>query len=135
MIPHINDRLNNWAAWSEQRASGALGYPKAAAFTRLAAGGAGHFDGSMVINHDAWEIEQAVTALTDDMRAAAMAVYRVRGTTDQVCVLLHVSRSTLYRRIDALHQAVMDWLLDYYAERGHGQSERHLRRSVQASAA
>lgn len=134
MIPHINDRLNNWAVWSEQRLSSALGYPKAAAFTRLSPG-SGHFDVAVVISDDAWEIEQAVSALPENLRVVVMAVYRIRATTDQTCKHLAMSRATLYRRIDELHLVVMDWLLDYYAGRGNGQGIRCLRRAVQAGAA
>lgn len=130
MIDHIGNRLLAWAAWCEQRAAGALGYPRQAAFTKLARSGGERFDLPMVISEDAWEIERAVCALCPELRAVAMAVYRVRGTTAQTAALLLCSERTLYRRIDALHQAVMDWLLDYYAGRGDGRGERHLRQSV-----
>ncbi len=38
-IEWVKQRLDNWARWASQRESGALGYPKQAAFARLAPGG------------------------------------------------------------------------------------------------
>jgi DNA-directed RNA polymerase specialized sigma24 family protein len=129
VIPHINDRLNNWARWAELRLSGALGYPKQAAFTKLACGG-GRYDGTVIIDDDAWEIERAVCALDLAQRRTVAVIYRATTTTDQAANILGCSRATLYRRIDALHQAILDWLLDYYAGRGDGQGERSLRRAL-----
>lgn len=130
MITHINDRLNNWARWAELRLSGALGYPKQAAFTKLACGSGGHFDGTVIIDEDAWEIERAVCALDLVQRRTVAVIYRAQITTDQAANILGCSRATLYRRLDALHQAILDWLLDYYAGRGDGQGERCLRRAL-----
>jgi hypothetical protein len=129
VIRHIDERLVAWAAWAESRVSGALGYPKASAFTRLGPGG-GQFDGVVVIDEQAWATEQAVLALSIDLRAVAIAVYRVRGTRSRQAALLVCSERTLDRRIGALHEAVRDWLFGYYAGRGDGQGERHLRRAV-----
>lgn len=38
-IDWVKDRLENWARWSVQRHSGALGYPKASVFAQLAGRG------------------------------------------------------------------------------------------------
>jgi Phage antitermination protein Q len=38
-IDWVRQRLDNWARWASQREAGALGYPKQAAFARLAPGG------------------------------------------------------------------------------------------------
>ena len=132
MIEYIGNRLVQWALWCEQRASGGLGYPRQAAFTRLARSGGERFDVAFVVSEEAWEIERAVCALSAELRAVAMAVYRVQGTTDQACELLGVSRATLYRRIGALHLAVMERLMDYCVEAGDGRGEQALRRKVRA---
>lgn len=130
MIEYIGNRLVAWAAWCERRQSGGLGYPRQAAFTKLAHSGGERFDATLVIDEEAWEIEQAVCATMPELRAVAMAVYRVRGTGAQAAALVGCSERTLYRRIDALHQAVMDWLLDYHSGRQDGQSERRVRQQV-----
>lgn len=117
MIPHINDRLNNWAAWCERRASGALGYPKQAAFTRLRVSEPPS-DGILIIDEDAWEIERAIASLDDGMKRVAMAFYRRGTTVAQAREMLGASKATAYRRLHELHVAVLDWLLGDYAQRG-----------------
>jgi DNA-directed RNA polymerase specialized sigma24 family protein len=129
MIEHINDRLNNWSRWSEIRLSGSLGYPKQAAFTKLACSG-WRYDGTVIIDDDAWEIERAVLSLEHGQRRMVYLIYRSAATMDQAAVILGCSRATLYRRLGDLHQLILDWLLAYYASKGNGQGERHLRRSA-----
>lgn len=62
-IEWVRDRLENWARWHAQRSVGALGYPKASAFARLAGKGRRAEAVIPIDNVDASLTDDAVQAL------------------------------------------------------------------------
>ncbi len=62
-IEWVRERLENWARWAVQREQGALGFPRQAAFTRLANKGTRSEAVIPIDNIDAALTDEAVTAL------------------------------------------------------------------------
>lgn len=123
MIEHINDRLNVWALWVQRRVSAGLGYPHECAYTRLQ--GRSGYRGFISPDdcEQAWEIEQAVQALPEELRRVVHVFYLRLGTCEAKARDLGCHRVTLYIRLDRAHVAIMDWLNGYYA--GSEESMRH----------
>lgn len=96
IIDWVDRRLDNWARWSAERASGALGYPRSAAFTR-APGAPRHAENRNSIPVDG--IEAAVT------ERAVRALRFVKGSLHAVVVFhyLHdISGTELAQRMGGI---------------------------------
>lgn len=109
MILHINAKLNVWADWvAGGRKVGGLGYPSKVSFMRLTPG-----DGSLrspIENETAWEIEQAVHRLDQQLRDVVDQFYLCAGTADTHAKELRICRDTLYVRLHAAHVRIMEWI-------------------------
>lgn len=108
MILHINAKLNIWAGWvASGRKVVGLGYPSQCAFTRVGIPGALR-DPS--VNEQAWEIEQAVHRLDDNLRAVVEQFYLRAGTADSHAKELRICRDTMYVRLHMAHTRIMEWM-------------------------
>lgn len=109
MIPHINDRLNVWAAWvaGGRRVVG-LGYPSQVSFARMTPGASGLR--APIENEVAWEIERAVHRIEPNLRDVVEQFYLRAGTADSHAKALRICRDTLYVRIHMAHTRIMEWL-------------------------
>jgi DNA-directed RNA polymerase specialized sigma24 family protein len=109
MIPHINDRLNDWASWvASGRKVVGLGYPSQCAFQRLTPSGSNLR--APIENEYAWEIERAVHDLDANLRDVVEQFYLHAGTVDSQAKALRICRDTLYVRLHMAHTKIMDWL-------------------------
>lgn len=108
MIPHINDKLNKWADWvAGGRKVVGLGYPSQCAFTRVGMPTAPRDPG---LNEQAWEMEQAVHRLDQNLRDVVEQFYLYAGTAETHAKALRIGRSTLFDRLHMAHTRIMEWL-------------------------
>ena len=115
MIPHINDRLNQWALWCLTGRTSNIGFPTKSSYCSLE--GRGSSDRSADFNDQAWEIEQAVHGLDDILQCAIKVFYLGKGTAEQKARDCGCTKMTMYNRIDSAQRKILDWLIGYYAEK------------------
>ena len=115
MIPHINNRLNQWALWvATGRKVRGLGYPSAVAWSRQPGSG----NASPDFDEDSWEVDQAWRALQGprpDLFKLVMLFYTRSESAERLAIRLGCSRDTVYVRLDESHRIIMGHLNDIAA--------------------
>lgn len=104
-------RLNQWADWRARRLDGGLGYPKKSAFVINPAGG----EWSPEMDSAAWEVEQCVIALRNELKDAVMKRYTETGTKEQKAKRCGCCVRTYDNRVDTAHREVLGFLNDLAA--------------------
>lgn len=129
-IEDIERRLLNWARWRHGAGSGGLGY---ATVNLAAEGGRDNFREAVIptIDCEAEETDQAVLALSSELRATVEAVYLQGGTMAAKSRRLCCSEPTIYSRIDQAHRRIQSWL----AERDRVRREQRARLEAMQRAA
>ena len=113
MIPYINARMIEWAAWSKRGDDGGLGYPRKSSYCDLVPI---RSEGSGPVVHDAsaMEIERIMSQIkgdSPDMWKVADWFYLAGSmTVERIARELGCHRDTVYTRLNALHIMVMDKL-------------------------
>lgn len=118
-LEHIRTRLENWAKWRARREAMGIGYPRQAAFLRVAVdGGRGRADTS-ASDADAQEIDLAVDAMKLDPAKSKLAkalelVYLGAhgGGVDQAARTMGKAVSTLHDYLAQADHAIERWLQD-----------------------
>lgn len=114
MIEYINKRMIDWATWLKRREDGGIGYPGAANFSKLVSTHAAAGPGLIVEDAAAMEIERIVGKIKKDRPQRYEVAYWIylAGdlTMERVARELRCHRDTVYTRLHALHQDVMDEL-------------------------
>lgn len=114
-IGWIENRLDNWARWSTERASNGLGFPRQSAFLRAAsAPRTGTSRNSVPTNDlDALQTERAVQALrgVNGVLHAAVVHHYLHDVSGQALAdrLGGVSVRRAYQRIEEAHKVLADW--------------------------
>ena len=114
-IEWIKHRLENWARWSQQSASGALGYPKQTAFARLAPSGGRNEASVPVSDLEASETDDAVKSLqfTQSHLYMALTLTYAKGLPCyQVAKRMGRAESTVKRNLEDGDRAIARWLDD-----------------------
>ena len=118
-LEHIRTRLENWAKWRVRRDLLGMGYPRQAAFLRVAVdGGRGRADTS-ASEADAQEIDLAVDAMKLDTTKARLAkavelVYLGPhgGGVEQAAREMGKAVSTVHDYLSQADHAIDRWLQD-----------------------
>jgi len=118
-LEHIRTRLENWAKWRVRRDLLGMGYPRQAAFLRVAVdGGRGRADTS-ASEADAQEIDLAVDAMKLDTAKARLAkavelVYLGPhgGGVEQAARTMGKAVSTVHDYLAQADHAIERWLQD-----------------------
>lgn len=114
MIVYVNSRLVSWAEWvASGRKVVGLGYPSQCAYTRMAAHGGQHRGAEF--DEDAWEVEQAVNRLDNDLQQMVMEFYLSTTTVEIMARNLHCHRDTVYARLHRAHHEILGHLNDIAA--------------------
>ncbi len=111
-IRWVQQRLENWAAWSRTRDSGALGYPKQSAFVRLAPSGSAWGATIPPDSLDAALTDQAVQSLrfTHSHLYITLKVHYVEGfEIYRVAKQLAVAQSTIKLRLETSDAKLAEW--------------------------
>lgn len=134
MIEYIDIQLSVWGRWVMRRASQGLGYPQVSPMFRDWRAPS-RFDSRppFGVEDCVDDINTALQRCPQELRNVAFAVYVVLGTGDATATLLGVSRATVYRRLDALHAAVLDQLHEIELDRQ--EAARAIRRTQARPAA
>ncbi len=117
-MPRIEDmkrRLENWARWREQGASGGLGYPRQSAFVRMAP-----VDGSAdaVIPCDeieAAKTDEAIQTLQftkPHLHRTATLIYLKGLSIKYAAIELGRAQSTVKANLEQLDHALQQWYTD-----------------------
>ena len=114
-IEWVKQRLENWARWSQQTESGALGYPKQSAFARMGPSG-GRNEGMVPVSDlEASETDDAVKS----MQFTQSHLYLVLLLTYARALPRHVvarrlckAESTVSRNLEDADRAIARWLDD-----------------------
>ncbi len=124
MIPYVNTRLMLWSEWALRRDSGALGFPRQCAYTRLVqrSGGAGF---APDFDSDAYQTDNALLQIKKrdkDLFNITCLFYGVRiqkgkckiysGNAVSIAQEFGLSRDTIYARLDKSHRIILDFYLD-----------------------
>lgn len=117
MIPYIDMQLNVWGRWALRQERGALGYPSVSQMFREArCGGSYKSREPFGIDEYVGDTDLAVRRLNEADRQLCVQRYQLGGTADEVSARMGIGKSTLFRRIDAVHQALMGLMNDIAAE-------------------
>lgn len=114
-IGWVERRLDNWARWSNERASRGLGLPRQSMFLRAAGAPRGYGAGNRipVESIDASQTERAVQALrgVNGLLHAAVIHHYLHGVSGQDLAdrLGGVSVRRAYQRIEEAHQILDQW--------------------------
>lgn len=114
-IEWVKQRLENWARWSQQSESGALGYPKQSAFARMGPSG-GRNEGMVPVSDlEASETDDAVKS----MQFTQSHLYLVLLLTYARALPRHVvarrlckAESTVSRNLEDADRVIARWLDD-----------------------
>ena len=115
MIQYIDKLMQEWAAWTKVRRDGGLGYPsKAAGFNLMpASGNRGNIIG---IDEQSMEIEMIVIQLRSERPELHKLVdwFYLAGnmTGDRIAKELGCHKDTMYVRLHAVHNYVMNAMSD-----------------------
>lgn len=114
----VKQRLENWARWSQQSESGALGYPRQSTFARLAPSG-GRNEGSVPIaDLEASETDSAVKSLqlTQSHLYQAVTLTYAKGLPRHlVAKRMCRAESTISKNLEDADHAIKRWLDDRQA--------------------
>ncbi len=114
-IEWVKQRLENWARWSQQSASGALGYPRQTAFARLSPS-SGRNDGIVpVADLEASETDAAVKSLQfsqSHLYMALLLTYAKGMPRHLVARRMARAESTISRNLEDADRAIARWLDD-----------------------
>ncbi len=113
-IERIERRLQNWARWSQERASHGLGYPRSSTIAK-ADGAPRHAEDRNVIpvdSIDAWQTEQAVRALRfvdGSLHALVVLLYVEGRSAEDIGRQLAVGARRVYQRLDRAQFELAKW--------------------------
>ncbi len=114
-IEYIRIRLENWARWSQQSASGALGFPRQTAFARMSPS-SGRNEGMVpVADLEASETDAAVKSLQFTQSHLYMALwltYAKGMPRHLVARRMARAESTISRNLEDADRAIARWLDD-----------------------
>lgn len=96
--------MSNWAQWRISREQHGLAMTNAYSLT--ASGGGGENGTIVLINDEAFEVEQAVNAMADYLRQALVEYWIRSDPPDRKASRCRCSLSTYWRRLGRGHQAV-----------------------------
>lgn len=111
-IKWVQQRLENWAAWSRTRDSGALGYPSASPFARMAPGTGVHTSTVPVDGIDASLTDDAVQSMrfTHSHLWLTLKLHYVEGfELYRVAIKLSVADRTVKARLEAADARIAEW--------------------------
>lgn len=114
-IEWVRHRLENWARWSQQSESGALGYPKQTAFARMAPSRGRNESSVPVADLEASETDDAVKSLqfTQSHLYLALSLTYAKGLPCyQVAKRMGRAESTVKRNLEDGDRAIARWLED-----------------------
>jgi DNA-directed RNA polymerase specialized sigma24 family protein len=120
MIPYIHIRCVQWADWYRKKEDNGLGFPSECCYTRWRGKGP-PFGLLPSVDEAAWEIHQAVKALSPRLNNVVTVFYLGKGTADQKAADCGCHRDTLYDRLHMAQVQIMDWLNAEAAGIGHGE--------------
>ncbi len=129
-IRWVQQRLENWAAWSRAQDSGALGYPKQAAFVRLAPSGTAWGSTIPTDSLDAALTDQAVQSLrfTHGHLWLTLKVHYVEGLEIfKVAKQLAVAQSTVKLRLETADAKLAEWFQT--REQAQRDARQHIKNS------
>ncbi len=114
-IEWVKHRLENWARWSQQTESGALGYPKQSAFARMGPS-SGRTEGMVPVSDlEASETDDAVKS----MQFTQSHLYLVLLLTYARALPRHIvarrmgkAESTISRNLEDADRSIARWLDD-----------------------
>ena len=111
-IEWVRDRLENWARWAVQREQGALGYPRAAVFARLAGKGTRAEAVIPIDDVDAALTDTAVNALRWDrphLYLTLQCIYVQGREIRETAQRLGKAPSTISAHLDQADQLLAAW--------------------------
>jgi len=112
-IEWVKHRLENWGRWSQQRETGALGYPRQSTFARLAPQ-SGRMEASVPVSDlEASETDQAVKSLQLSQSHLYLAVFYTYAKglpRQQVARRMARAESTISRNLEDADRAIARWL-------------------------
>ena len=119
-IAWVKQHLENWGRWSQQRESGALGYPKQSAFARLTPSAGFNEAVIPVSDLDASETDEAVKSLQfrqSHLYIVLLLTYVKSLPCHQVAQRMCRAESTVKRNLEDADRAIARWLDDKQIER------------------
>lgn len=117
MIVHIDVLLCAWGRWALRNQARAIGYPPISPmFQDMQASKV--FDSKVPFGVDEYvaETDIAVQRLPNDLKLVAVEYYQIGGKAESVAGRLGIKKTTLYKRIDLLHNEVLGNLNDIAAK-------------------
>lgn len=111
-IEWVKTRLENWARWCAQQEAGALGYPRQAAFARLAPASGGSAS-VPVMALDASEIDEAVQSFRftqPHLHLVLLLTYAKSLPRHQVAKRMGRAESTVNANLEAADRAIVRWI-------------------------
>lgn len=120
MIEYINKRMNEWAAWCKRREDGGLGYPSQSNYCSMLQIRGTALPGTVAKYVAEEEIEAVITRIRQkaphQWDVAGWFYLRGSFTVKRIAQELKCDEATVYRRLHALHVAIMDGLNDLEIE-------------------
>lgn len=120
MIEYINKRLNEWAAWCKRRDDGGLGYPAQSNYCEALHIRGTASAGAVTQFAAEEEIEAVILRIRKEspLQWSVADWFYLKGsfTVRRIAQELKCDEATVYRRLHALHIAVMNGLQDLEIE-------------------
>jgi hypothetical protein len=114
-IEWVKHRLENWARWSQQTESGALGYPKQSSFARMGPS-SGRTEGIVPVSDlEASETDDAVKSMQftqSHLYLAVLLTYAKGLPCHQVARRMGRAESTIKRNLEDGDHVIARWLED-----------------------
>lgn len=114
-IEWVKQRLENWARWSQQTESGALGYPKQSAFARMGPSG-GRNEGMVPVSDlEASETDDAVKSMQftqSHLYLVLLLTYARSLPRHLVARRMGKAESTVSRNLEDADRVIARWLDD-----------------------
>lgn len=117
-IEWVKSRLENWARWSQQSESGALGYPKQSAFARMTPSGGRNESAVPTSDLEASETDDAVKSLqfTQSHLYLVLSLTYAKGLPRHVVAKrMGRAESTVNKNLEDADRAIARWLEDKQA--------------------
>lgn len=130
MIQYIEIQLCAWGRWAMRQATRSVGYPSVSPMFRDMKSGGGYGSREPFgVDEYVGDTATAVERLEQADRRVCVERYQVGGKAEEIAARLGMSKATLFRRVDAIHLAVLGHLNDIAAaaEREKAEARVHTR--------
>lgn len=118
MIAYVEVQLCAWGRWAQRQAARSVGYPSVSPMFRdMKAGGGYGSREPFGVDEYVQDTDLAVKRLPVSDIKVCYERYQRGGSAQDVAARLGVSKPTMFRRLDAIHQALVGHMNDIEVER------------------